>query len=221
MALPRFLSSYCSSLLCCFSLFTASVSLWLRFHVTTPGFWLPFPLFCPVHLRQTLAVEFPFPAFWFLLRLPSAYTGGVFCLSVFYLPMVCHQQFSRGLFALGLLSCASSSIFASFFLIRLLRLEFRFPYSLCILPPFWRSSIACCACWICFFLSFVFFLFSFSSGVPASICQRFPAFPSFFSGRYIVTCGPPFSSLLSARSLWLAALNVFLAVRLLGSNLSR
>ena len=57
---------------------------------------------------------------------------------------------------------------------------------------------------------------------PLPLASVFPTYPSFcFAGLCVVTCGSPFSSPLSARSLLLQGFAAFLAVCLHGSNFSR
>ena len=98
----------------------------------------------------------------------------VFGLSgFFFLPIVCISRGSSGFVSpWGSLLALLSSIIASFFQVRLLRLEFRVPYTLLVLPPFRCSSIACSVCW------FASFLLHFLSILPFFGSSRFclPAF---------------------------------------------
>ena len=69
------------------------------------------------------------------------------------------------------------------------------------------------------FFHFFFPLSAFLREFPLPFASIFPVYPSFcFAGLCIVTCGSPFSSPLSARSLLLRGFTAFLAVRLCRSS---
>ena len=117
------------------------------------------------------------------------------------------------LFSLLSLCCSLLVLFASvsssFSPVRLLRLEFRTPYSLVGCSDFSSTSVGVLSSLLASpFLSFVFlpclpFFRSFRFRSPAI----FPIYPSFcFAGLCVFTCGSPFSSPLSARLLLLRAL---------------
>ena len=109
-----------------------------------------------------------------------------------------------------------ASVSSSFSPVRLLRLEFRTPYSLVGCSDFlWCPEVSCHGCWFC--------LFSFLCFSSLSVFRSFhfcsPAF--FLTIRRFVLLGGvslhaalPFSSPLSARSLLLRDFDTFLAVRL-------
>ena len=113
------------------------------------------------------------------------------------------------------------SVSSSFSPVRLLRLEFRTPYSLVGCSDFSMPSVGVLS-WI---LGSPFFFHCFSS-LSAFLQQFqlpftsvFPVHPSFcFARLCVITCGSPFSSPLSTCSLLLWSFAAFLAVRLLMSN---
>ena len=114
---------------------------------------------------------------------------------------------------------------SSFSLVRLLRLEFRTPYSLVGCSDFSSTSVGVQS-WILgspffFFFFFFFPLSAFPQQFPLPFASVFPVYPSFcFAGLCVVTFSSPFSSPLWTRSLLLRSFAAFLAVRVLGSNFS-
>ena len=108
------------------------------------------------------STEVVFLAF-FLLLFPSV--GRFVCR---------YLRLSSCWFALVLPFCDFASMSSSFSPVRLLRLEFRFPYSLFGYSNFSSTpSVSSFGYWLCLFFSLFFFLVSLSSGVSAPVRQSF------------------------------------------------
>ena len=122
-ALLRFLVSCCSSLLCCFSLFSPYFSLRLGFHAAVLGFRLPFPLFrnyfAVASIRHyRLSFLFLLSGFFLVSLSLNAYRlfSGGFSISLsLFCQLVCHSSSSPGVcFTVGLSSWASILRFCVF-----------------------------------------------------------------------------------------------------------